>query len=154
MAVIFLDSSAVVKRYVREAGSAWIHGLFGQSGGNDVWIARITAVEVTSALARRAVTARLPAGVANSAFTLFRQDLRHDYQIIGVDQPVVEAAMVLAERHALRGYDAVQLAAASQLQAAIWAQGLDPITLVSADTELNAAALAEGIRVEDPNTHI
>jgi hypothetical protein len=31
--------------------------------------------------------------------------------------------------------------------------GLSTVTLVAADAELNAAALAEGLLVEDPNLH-
>lgn len=33
------------------------------------------------------------------------------------------------------------------------ARGVPPATLVSADAELNAAATAEGIAVDDPNGH-
>jgi hypothetical protein len=60
--------------------------------------------------------------------------------------------MALAESHAIRGYDAVQLAAAMEIAAASLATGTI-LTLVSADTALNAAAVAEGLTVEDPNTH-
>lgn len=60
--------------------------------------------------------------------------------------------MRLAERHGVRGYDAVQLAAARATDAVARSVGT-PATLVSADLELNAAAAAEGIAVEDPNNH-
>jgi len=41
-----------------------------------------------------------------------------------------------------------------QLAAALDIYQLDPsLTLVSADADLNAAATAEGLAVEDPNTH-
>jgi hypothetical protein len=60
--------------------------------------------------------------------------------------------MALAETHALRGYDAVQLAAALNVNSACAAAGA-VFTLVSADGELNAAARAEGLAVEDPNLH-
>jgi hypothetical protein len=59
--------------------------------------------------------------------------------------------MTLAENHALRAFDAVQLAAALRVQAGYVAVG-ETLTLVSADTDLNTAALAEGLLVEDPNT--
>jgi hypothetical protein len=61
--------------------------------------------------------------------------------------------MTLTETHGLRAYDAVQLAAALELQATRTAAGLVPLTLVSADQDLNAAATASGMRVEDPNLH-
>jgi len=45
MAICFLDSSAVVKRYVSEAGSAWIQGLTAPQAGNLLYVARITGAE-------------------------------------------------------------------------------------------------------------
>jgi len=61
--------------------------------------------------------------------------------------------MALAEAHGLRGYDAVQLAAALELNMLYKAGGLPPILFISADTQLNAAAITEGLLVDDPNTH-
>lgn len=61
MSVLFLDSSALVKRYVSEAGSEWVKSLVVPSAGNVVMIARVTWVEVLSALARRRREADLTA---------------------------------------------------------------------------------------------
>jgi hypothetical protein len=47
----------------------------------------------------------------------------------------------------------VQLASATALHAVRSASGLPALTFVSADTELNAAATAEGMPVDDPNLH-
>jgi hypothetical protein len=55
--------------------------------------------------------------------------------------------------HGVVAYDAVQLAAALELKKARDTVGLSPLLLVSADLELNTAAAAEGILVEDPNKH-
>ena len=49
----FVDSSALVKCYVREAGTSWVRRLTRQGTSNYVDLARITVVEVTSAIARR-----------------------------------------------------------------------------------------------------
>jgi predicted nucleic acid-binding protein len=46
VAVLYLDSSAVVKRYVAEIGSAWVQGLTAPAAGNRSWIAAVTGVEV------------------------------------------------------------------------------------------------------------
>ncbi len=62
-------------------------------------------------------------------------------------------AMKLANSHGLRAYDAVQLAAAIELHKQWIYGGLGGITLVSADQDLNTAATAEGLMVEDPNAH-
>jgi hypothetical protein len=53
----------------------------------------------------------------------------------------------------MRAYDAVQLAAALQIDAEMKSAGASPITMVSADGALNTAALAKGLAVDDPNTH-
>jgi uncharacterized protein len=59
----------------------------------------------------------------------------------------------LAEINGLRGYDAVQLAASLELHRQRHAAGLSRITLISADHELNAAGIANGLLVDDPNAH-
>jgi hypothetical protein len=63
------------------------------------------------------------------------------------------SAVLLARSHGLRAYDAVQLASAIDIQRDHRDAGLAPVTLVSADRDLNAAATAEGLPVEDPNLH-
>lgn len=59
--------------------------------------------------------------------------------------------MLLAQTHALRGYDAVQLAAALEVHRLYAALGLPLILFISADNELNAAAKVEGLQVENPS---
>ncbi len=53
MAAFFCDSSAVVKRYIAETGSTWLLAMTNPAGGNFVYVARITFVEVISAITRR-----------------------------------------------------------------------------------------------------
>ena len=57
--------------------------------------------------------------------------------------------MTLAETHGLRGYDAIQLAAAIEVGRRYVASGLPPIIFVCADSALNAVAAVEGLIVED-----
>jgi predicted nucleic acid-binding protein len=61
--------------------------------------------------------------------------------------------MRLAETHALRGYDALQLASALEVNAGLVGRSLPPLTFISADRELNNVASAEGLGVDDPNLH-
>ena len=46
MSVLFLDSSALVKRYITETGSAWIRIITARSAHNRIIVARIAWVEV------------------------------------------------------------------------------------------------------------
>jgi len=66
--------------------------------------------------------------------------------------------MGLPERHKLRGYDAVQLAAAlivsaQSAQQGIPATGVPSLVLVASDKDLLDAAQAEGLAVDDPQGH-
>lgn len=54
MASYYLESSALVKRYVVETGTAWIRGLCASTSGNTLFIAQVTGVEVVAAVALRA----------------------------------------------------------------------------------------------------
>ena len=61
--------------------------------------------------------------------------------------------MTLAERHGLRGYDAVYLAAALAIERQRQAAGLPALIFLSADQEQLAAAHAEGLPTDDPHQH-
>jgi hypothetical protein len=153
MAVYFFDSSSIVKRYVKEKGTGWITGILDPVVGSIVYAVRIAGVEVISAIARRGRGGSLSAKDTANAIGQFRREFTGIYRIIEVTPALILQAMRLAEIHALRGYDAIQLAAALEVNTLCPSLGLSAVTLVSADTELNTAAMAEGLTVEDPNTH-
>jgi predicted nucleic acid-binding protein len=46
MATYYLDSSALVKRYVAETGSAWLQSIVAPATGHLLLTSRITTVEV------------------------------------------------------------------------------------------------------------
>ena len=54
MVLYYFDSSALVKRYISERGTAWVLGITDPGAGNIIFVARITAVEVVSAIMRAA----------------------------------------------------------------------------------------------------
>jgi predicted nucleic acid-binding protein len=121
--------------------------------GHHIYLARIAAVEVASAVARRERGGNLPTATAAAILGQFRQDMIQQYRVLEVTPPLLAAAMLLAESHALRAYDAVQLAVVNELHAQRTANGLAPVVLVSADQELNSAAAAHGLLGDDPNLH-
>ena len=53
MAAYFFDSSAIVKRYVREVGTAWVRDITEPVAGHRLYVARIAGVEVVSVLTRQ-----------------------------------------------------------------------------------------------------
>jgi uncharacterized protein len=153
MATFFFDTSALVKRHVNEPGSAWVRSLTKAKAAHTLFIARITAVEVFAAITRRQRGGSLSAAQAGAILGHFRRHLTQRYTIVEVTSPLVADAMLLARRHGLRAYDAVQLAATLEANRIYQSAGLGPVMLVSADQELNAASTAEGLTVDDPNTH-
>lgn len=153
MAVIFFDSSALVKRYAREAGTAWVISLFKPIRAHRVYVARLTSVEVVSALSRRVRAGSISAVAAAKAATRFRRAFIGKFRTVDINEVLIDRAAALAEKHVLRAYDAVQLAAALTVNDGRLATGATPLTLISADDALNAAAVAEGLTVDNPNQH-
>ena len=153
MADYFLDTSALVKRHVNENGSRWVKSLVHAKADHQLYIARITAVEATSAITRRQRAGDLTPAQAGAILGHFRRHLTQRYRVIELTPMIFNDAMRLARKHRLRAYDAVQLAVALEVQRLQEDAGLGPVTLVSADKELNAAAPAEKLAVENPENH-
>lgn len=153
MADYFFDSSTLVKRYIAETGTAWVTGLVIPASGNRIYIAVIAGAETIAAITRRLRRGEITASDAKAAMTKFRRDFAGRYSRTQITLLLINHAMDLAGRHGLRGYDAVQLAAALQVQTERLSAGVPGLTFVSADNELNAAALAEGLMVDNPNAH-
>src|SRR5687768_9099048 len=108
--MLYLDSSAIVKRYVAEAGTPAVQRAVALDP--HVTTALLTQVEVRAALAAARRAGRFARGAdAQRASAAFASDWQHIITI-DVDEALCESAASLAERHALRGYDAMQLAAA------------------------------------------
>ena len=153
MAAYFLDSSALVKRYAAETGSAWVENLTDPRSGNRIFVAAITHVEVIAAIARKKKGLLLSATDAAAAIGRFENDLQTDLRVFDLTPNVITMAARLAEKHALRGYDAVQLAVALEINAARTARRLTGLMLISSDVELNTAAQSEQLLTDDPNSH-
>jgi predicted nucleic acid-binding protein len=149
----FADSSALVKRYVEETGTSWVRRLTRRSPSTVIYVARITAVEVISAVARRRKGQMLTTAKASSIRRRFGQHLDGRYTVIELTPALFDLAMRLANTHALRAYDAVQLAAALEINQKEQDAGFAPVMLISADQALNDGATVEGLAVDDPNLH-
>jgi predicted nucleic acid-binding protein len=148
VAVYFLDTGAIVKRCILETGTAWLQALTDPAAGNVHCIARITRPETVAAMTRRERVGHIAPADAITALNDFDQDFAQQYLIVAMSDALIDRAAILARTHGLRGYEAVQLAAALD----VWSQ-IPSSVLISADGDLNAAATAEGMAVDDPNTH-
>lgn len=144
--VFYLDSSALVKRYIPEPGTDWIRHIVATSS---VAMAEFGIVEVAAALARRARMGDLGPDLYEDLLELFLQDVE-GYLVLSPDRETIRLAVDLTRRHPLRAYDALQLATALQLADALQAEGFS-LTFVSADERLCAATEGEGLTTVNPN---
>jgi uncharacterized protein len=153
VAAYFLDTSALVKRYIPEMGTAWIQSLTTQSSGHILLVARITAVEIMSAIARRQREASLTADQAQQLRTTFQEHLTTQYQVVELTPRIAFLAGELCHRQPLRAYDAVQLASAISILPIIAKSSETTLTfLTAADRLLNSAQL-ENLQAVNPNHH-
>jgi predicted nucleic acid-binding protein len=149
LSVYFADTSAVAKRYLPEAGSAWVQSWIDPASGHLTVISALSTVEFISLLARRQREGNLSSADFNRLRSDFLFHVQRQYRVIALRQIVLVQAQRLVARHPLRTLDALQLASAV---AAARALGAFPF-FVSGDQKLLAVATAEGFSPDDPNTH-
>ena len=131
--ILYLDASALVKRYIQEKASqdvnAWIEAT------DMVVTGLITRVEVAAAIAR---AGRMKLITPDETLAALRQ-LRSEWESfhrLPITENTVIRGDALAVEHNLRGYDATHLACAL-----IWQETLGrPVTLASFDSQLIEAA--------------
>ena len=137
--ILYLDASALVKRYVKERGSQEVIALTAAAGA--VATSLVSRAEVAAALAR---AVRLGVLSDDGGRRARRRFLREwpDLARIPVNEALVSLAETLAWGHGLRGYDAVQLAAALTWQDSI---GQD-VVLATFDRQLWETGPRAGLR--------
>jgi predicted nucleic acid-binding protein len=136
--IAYLDASALVKRYVTEPGSKDVLALTAEA--EVVATSLISRAEVTAACAK-AVRAGIVDG--NGGQRAQRRFAREwpDFVRVPVTEALVARAADLAWDHALRGYDAVQLASALTSQESIGQE----VVLATYDRQLWDAAPRVGL---------
>ena len=136
---VYLDSSAIVKLYVREAGSAETLQWLADAG--PVACSVLGYVEVRAALAAAARSQRLKPAEHLSVLESFKTDWA-SYSMVATDAALLERAAELTEGFGLRGYDSLHLASAERIRLAL------PATcFISFDLALNRAAKLLGFTV-------
>jgi uncharacterized protein len=154
VACYYADSSALVKRHTRERGSAWIKNLTDPAAQHVFITARIGMVEVLGALNRKIREGTLTAAAYPPIAVDVEAVFRTEYQLIEITVAVVNLACILVERHPLKGYDAVHLAAALLTNATLTAaRGSASLTFLSADQKLLTAARTEGLLTDNPDNY-
>lgn len=150
MSVYYLDTSALVKLYVTEPGTAQMLRLADPAGGNTLAILGLTRVEFRAAVRRRERDGDVPRDIADGLIGRMEGHLASVFVVQPLTDLVIQEAVALLDRNALRAYDALQLAGCILLRAGA---GEQP-TFVCADRQLAKAAEDEGMAVLDPTMDI
>jgi predicted nucleic acid-binding protein len=132
--MLFVDASALVKRYVRERHSVQVRRLV---AAGPVAVSRLSEVEVPSALARLVRERRLAARSRDRAMAAFLTDFAA-WHVVELSTGVTALARTLVHRYDLRAGDAIQLASAVWLRQTVALSGV-----LAFDTRLVTAARAE-----------
>jgi uncharacterized protein len=135
--ISYLDTSSLVKLYVLEDGTSEVRSLIEDS--SLVATSVIAYAEARAAFARRAREGSL----SRREHGRVKADLESDWSLflsLEVSAVIARHAGDLAERHVLRGFDALHLATYLALAARM---GGEPYRFSSFDARLNAAAVAE-----------
>ena len=146
MASVYLDTSALVKRYIEEEGTARVIALTKDSGAAQVIILDVALLESRSAVRRREREGDISESDANRILKQIEEDASSSFLLQPSTSAVMEEAARLIDRHPLRTYDALQLAGC--LVARRGAAG--PLTFVCADVRLCETASLEGLAVLNP----
>ena len=137
--MIYLDTSALIKRFVNEKGSALVESLV--QGKGAVATAKIAYAEIFAGLTRKLREGNVSKPQYALACRQFERDW-HAYVRVGLEDDILLLARDLIQRRPLRGYDAVHLASALRLKTALGKE----ITFAAADEQLLNASEAEKLQ--------
>ena len=138
--ILFFDTSALIKRYIEEAGSQNVDKLFNIS--SQIIVSPVTKIEVYSSLKRLLVTNL----ISDEDYETVKNNIDYDFRyftVVSLNEKVEKEAIKLIERHQLKALDSIQLASCLYRKA-------DIRDFIVSDMKLKNAAEAENIEVIDP----
>jgi len=138
--ILYLDTSSLVKLYVREDGSDEVKALLDEA--RVAATSQVAYAEARAAFARKHRQGDFTDERYHTVITNLQQDWG-DYFALDVSWPVSRLAGELAERHGLKGFDAIHLASALTLKTRLGSM----ITFSSSDHRLEDAARSESLNV-------
>ena len=148
MALYYLETSALVKLYVREPGTERLLALAARSSENRLAILALAQIELRSAIRRRERNREIPPPIATQLLDAFKRHVEGRFLVQTVSDFVLDIASVLVDRYALRAFDAVQLAGYMVLKSS---GGTDLPVFVCSDQELLMVARQEAVPILDPS---
>ncbi len=151
--IYYLDTSALIKRYLNETGSSWIRELTRTATGHLFITSRLTIVEVNSAFARRLREGTVTKDEYSDHLAFFDEDCNLLYHLVELTPETLDLARDLIARHPLRTLDALQFSSALLANRIFVHLNLPALTFVTADDPLRQTAQREGLMTDNPNRH-
>jgi len=147
LGLYYLETSALVKLYVREPGTEGLLRLASRSVENHFAVLSLSQVELRSAIRRRERAGDISTTIASLLLDRFEQHMETRFLRQVLSDTVVDRAVKLVDLHALRAYDAVQLAGCLTLKVL---SGSEAPVFVCSDRQLLSAAQSEHLTTLNP----
>lgn len=138
----FIDTSALTKLYVQEAGTGWMQQIAASCSSSQLYVSLLARVEMAPAVARRQRTGSLTNHESQQVIANFDADWNVRFTIVALDDKIIERAYDLVLTYGLRAYDAVHLSAALTLRDWFALLGERAPTFLSAGRALAASCTA------------
>jgi hypothetical protein len=139
---IFLDTSALAKRYVEEPGSEELEELL-TSIATEIFISPLAFVEFASAMGRKLQNKEITKAKVGNAVKELEEDWYGVFVKIPLEDMLAEKAAAIALEYSLKGADAVHLASAQAANAEIF---------IASDNKLIRVAKNMGIKSYNPES--
>jgi predicted nucleic acid-binding protein len=139
---IFLDTSALAKRYVQEPGSGEVAELLAAIT-SEIFISTLAFVEFASAMGRKMRNKEIAEAEVGEAIKELEKDWYEVFTKIPLEDMLAETAAAIALEHSLKGADAVHLASAQVTSAELF---------VASDNRLIRVAKKMGINSYNPES--
>lgn len=150
MTIVYVETSALVKRYVQEVGSDVIDELFEHQLRIGIFTMSILgALELKSALARLQRGGRITEPEMFRLLAQFRSDRNLFSVVLPVDNSLMDEAGDSLSDHALRTLDAIHFASTLRLKTLAGSIN-EEIVVVTSDRELVSAWDEEGFASINP----
>jgi uncharacterized protein len=148
LALYYLETSALVKLYVYEAGTDRLLALTASDAGHRFAILSLAQVEFRAAIRRRQRGGEISDSEADGLIEIFRRHTEGKFLVQSFSNSLLDVALALIDSYPLKGYDAAQLAGYLVLRAT----STEEPTFVCADRVLLSSARNEGCPTLDPSS--
>ena len=151
MPIYYLDTSAIMKRYIPETGSHVVEELFDGLTDSDILATSYLTILEVNSTAMRLLRGR---AITQMSYQNILDQLTHDItdyevKVMPVQNELLDKAIGMVKNHSLRSLDAIHFASAIANRE-LWSS--QNLYMISADREIVAACESHGILVVNPQT--